>query len=147
MRKRFARVSAFALTLLVAGIAAVAASAADTFTPPSVSLTLEPGDSATVAKTLSLDPAPAKADIVLAIDTTSSMGPAIAQAQAEANAIVGAVQGPIPGARFAVVDTEDYPGMPGGSAADVPYTLLAPFTSNSSQRECGDRHDGRGRGR
>jgi hypothetical protein len=132
MRKGFARASALALALLVAGMAAVSASAADTFTPPSVNLTLEPGDSATVAKTLSLDPAPAKADIVLAIDTTGSMGAAIAQAKAEANAIVSAVQGPIPGARFAVVDLEDYPGMPDGTAADVPYTLLTPFTSSAA---------------
>lgn len=131
MRKEFARASALVLALLAAGMAAVSASAADTFTPPSVNLTLEPGDSATVAKQLLLDPAPAKADIVLAIDTTGSMGSAIAQAQAEANAIVSAVQGPIPGARFAVVDFEDYPGMPSGSAADVPYTLLSPFTSSS----------------
>jgi hypothetical protein len=109
-------------------VAAVSASAADTFTPPSVNLTLEPGDSATVAKTLSLDPAPAKADIVLAIDTTGSMGAAISQAQTEANAIVSAVQGPIPGARFAVVDFEDYPGP----AGDVPYTLLTGFTSSAS---------------
>jgi hypothetical protein len=121
-----------AAALAVAGFAALAfalpAQAADTFTPPSVSVTLKPGDSTSIAKLLSLDPAPAKADIVLAIDTTGSMGAAIAQAQAEATAIVNAVQGPIPGARFAVVDFEDYPGPPG----DVAYTLLTGFTSSAA---------------
>lgn len=111
---------------------ALPALAADSFNPASVSVTLEPGESTTIAKQLSLDPAPAKADIVLAIDTTGSMGTAIAQAQAEATAIVSAVQGAIPGARFAVVDFEDYPNMPLGSAIDVPYALLQPFTSSGA---------------
>jgi len=125
---------AVASLCLFAGLLAVAlpALAADSFSPASVSVTLEPGESTTVAKQLSLDPAPAKADVVLAIDTTGSMGPAIAQAQAEATAIVTAVQGAIPGARFAVVDFEDYPNMPLGGAGDVAYTLLQPFTSSAA---------------
>ena len=132
MRKGLRGATALAVAGLAAFALALPAQAADDFTPSSVSVTLEPGDSTSIAKLLSLDPAPAKADIVLAIDTTGSMGAAIAQAQAEATAIVSAVQGPIPGARFAVVDLEDYPGMPLGTPADTAYTLVTGFTSSAA---------------
>jgi hypothetical protein len=112
-------------------IPAVPARAADGFTPSVVNLSLEPGESAVIDKTLHLDALPGKADIVIAIDTTGSMGGPITQAKSEANDIVADVQAQIPGARFAVVDFEDYPGMPGGSLADNPYQLLTPgFTAS-----------------
>lgn len=107
-------------------VAAIPASAADTLTPSPVTTTLVAGASTTVNKTLTLDGLPAKADIIVAIDTTASMGTPIAQAQADATNICTTVKASIPGARFAAVDFEDYPGMPSGSATDTPYLLLTP---------------------
>lgn len=115
------------VTMLFIGLPAAAV---DSIDPSVVNLSLAPGESATVDKTLHLDALPGKADIVIAIDTTGSMGTAIAQAQTEAKDIVDDVQSQIPGARFAVVDFEDYPEMPDGTAADDPYELLTPFTSS-----------------
>ena len=62
-------------------------SAADTLTPSPVSVTLDAGTSTDIDKTLSLDGLPARADIIVAIDTTGSMGIPIAQAQADADNI------------------------------------------------------------
>ncbi len=116
--------------VLAAGVlwlaAAIPALAADTLTPSPVTVSLVAGTSTTVNKTLSLDGLPARADIIVAIDTTGSMGIPIAQAQADANNICSTVKGSIPGARFAAVDFEDYEGMPLGAPGDVPYTLLTP---------------------
>lgn len=116
---------------LAAGLSLMAPTAAtadppDRFEPPVVEETLQAGQSTSVDKTLHLSGLPPKADIILAVDTTGSMGPAIAQAQAEATQICNDVKAQIPGARFAVVDIEDYPGAPGGSAADNAYALLTP---------------------
>jgi hypothetical protein len=118
------------LTVLAATIlwlvSAIPAAAADTLTPSPVTTTLVAGTSTTVNKTLALDGLPARADIIVAIDTTGSMGTPIAQAQADASNLCATVKASIPGARFAAVDFEDYPGMPSGGAGDTPYTLLTP---------------------
>jgi hypothetical protein len=120
---RFAAVlAAMALWL----VAAMPAAAADTLTPTPVTTTLVAGTSTTVDKTLNLDGLPARADIIVAIDTTSSMSGPIAQAQADAISICNTVQGQIPGARFAVVALGDYPAMPAGSPTDNAYALLTP---------------------
>ncbi len=122
-RLRFAAVLAAGILWLVA---AIPVAAVDTLTPTPVTTTLVAGTSTTVDKTLTLDGLPARADIIVAIDTTSSMTGPIAQAQADASNLCATVQASIPGARFAAVDFEDYPAMPSGSGSDVPYTLLTP---------------------
>jgi hypothetical protein len=111
---------------------AVPALGADTLTPSVFTTTLQAGASTTVSKTLHLDGLPPRADIIVAVDTTGSMATPIAQAQADAVNICNTVQGAIPGARFAVVDFEDYPPPQGpGFPGDVPYTLKTPgFTSS-----------------
>ena len=105
--RRFGTVLAATVLLLVA---AIPASAADTLTPSPVTKTLEAGASTTVNKTLTLDGLPAKADIIVAIDTTSSMGTPIAQAQADAVNLCNTVQAAIPGARFAASTSKTIPG-------------------------------------
>ena len=120
---RFSAVFAASVLWLVAAIPALAA---DTLTPSSVTTTLAAGASTTVNKTLSLDGLPARADIIVSIDTTASMGVPIAQAQADAMNICSTVQGSIPGARFAVTALGDYPASPGGGPGDVAYALLTP---------------------
>jgi hypothetical protein len=113
--------------LIVGALAtAVPAFAADTLTPPVVAVTLQPGESTTVNKTLHLDGLPARADIIVAVDTTGSMGTPIAQAKADAINLCTTVQVAIPGARFAVMDFEDYPPPGPGQAGDIPYALKTP---------------------
>ena len=102
-------------------VAAFPAAAADTLTPSPVTVSLVAGTSTDVNKTLSLDGLPARADIIVAIDTTASMGTPIAQAKLDAASICTTVKASIPGARFAAVDFEDYPAMPSGGAGDTPY--------------------------
>ncbi len=127
---RFTAVLAASILWLVA---AIPVSAADTLTPTPVTVSLVAGASTTVNKTLSLDGLPAKADIIVAIDTTGSMGAPIAQAQADAVNMCSTVKLSIPGARFAVVALGDYPGMPSGGPGDNPYALLTPgFISSCS---------------
>jgi hypothetical protein len=112
-------------------VAATPTLAVDSLDPNAVNLVLAAGESTTVEKTLHLDGLPARADIIVAIDTTGSMGTPIAQAQADANNICTTVQGLIPGARFAVMDFEDYPPPGPGISGDIPYTLKTPgFTSS-----------------
>ena len=119
------RISAVLAASVLWLVAAFPVAAADTLTPASVSVTLAAGDSTTVNKTLALDGLPARADIIVAIDTTGSMGVPIAQAKLDADNICWAASS-IPGARFSAVDFEDYPGMPSGDPSDTPYTLLTP---------------------
>lgn len=127
------RISAVLAASVLWLVAAFPVAAADTLTPASVSVTLAAGASTDVNKTLSLDGLPARADIIVAIDTTGSMGVPIAQAQADAVNICNTVKGSIPGARFSVVALGDYPGMPEGTASDTPYALLtAGFVSSCS---------------
>jgi hypothetical protein len=121
------------MAALVAGTLAQAVPAlgADTLTPTPVNVTLQAGASTTVSKTLHLDGLPPRADIIVAVDTTGSMATPIAQAQADAVNICTQVQLAIPGARFAVMDFEDYPPPGPGQAGDVPYALKTPgFTSS-----------------
>ena len=139
-------------TLVVATAAlffALPALGADSLSPASVDVTLLPGQSTKIDKTLHLDALPGAADIVLAVDTTASMCGAIGQAQAEATSIVNDVQAQIPGARFAVVDFRDYPFGPFGDPGDWPYLLRAPLTSSAatvqaaiSAMACGGGNDG-----
>jgi Mg-chelatase subunit ChlD len=65
-------------------------------------------------------------DIEIAIDTTSSMGASIAQAQADSKRLVTEVQQRYPGALFAVVQFRD-------TGDDPEYQLLHPMTSDAAQ--------------
>src|SRR4051812_49277160 len=75
----------------------VASTGFATLIPASNTFTLRPGTGATEAKTAEV-PAirPSSADVEIAIDTTGSMGPTIAQAKADAIAIVTGVQAAVP---------------------------------------------------
>lgn len=88
--------------------------------------TLAPGETATISKQLHLEAAPPSADIEIAIDTTGSMGPSIAQAKADATNLVNQVQASIPDSHFAVVDFKD----DADGAAE--YQLLQPMTGTAS---------------
>ena len=120
---RFAAATAASVLWLVG---AMPVAAADTLTPTPVTETLVAGTTTTVDKTLALDGLPARADIIVAVDTTSSMTTPIAQAKADASNLCTTVQTAIPGARFAAVDFEDYPANPFADPGDTAYTLLTP---------------------
>lgn len=79
----------------------------DVLTPAAVTTTLRPGQSQAVPDTLTLAALPRRADIVLALDTTGSMGSALTAARTEAADLVTQVRSQIPGARFAVADFQD----------------------------------------
>jgi hypothetical protein len=116
---------AIVLGAIVAAIPNIA-SAQDRFDPAVVTANVGPGGVTQVNKTLFLNPRPGFADIIIAIDTTGSMGPAIAQAQSEAAQMCGAIQAEIPGARFAVVDFKDYLTSPEAEPGDYPYLNKTP---------------------
>ena len=112
---RFTARRTFGALALAVGLFAAApgpALAVDSFTPNPVVVTLAAGESTTIDKTLHLDALPGAADILIAIDTTGSMGPAIALAKAQATQLCNDVQAEIPGARFAVWDFRDIPDRP-----------------------------------
>jgi hypothetical protein len=70
--------------------------------------------------------ATAQLDIEIAIDTTSSMGSSISQAQADSKRLVNDVKARYPGALFAVVQFKD--------AGDTPeYQLLQPMTGDATK--------------
>jgi hypothetical protein len=125
-----------AAIVVVGLLGASAGRATDGFVATSTSaVAVAAGGTATAAETVHLDPLPAKADIVLAFDTTGSMGGAIALAQSDATAIVNSVQTAIPGARFAVADFRDYPiaaYVDASSTSDYPFQLDSGLTADAS---------------
>jgi hypothetical protein len=125
------KVCAFGGAAVLLGIGATGGQAADSVSPSTISLSLAPGASWKTSQTLHLDSLPPKADIVLAVDTTSSMGAAITDAKNDANGIVGRIKSSIPGAHFAVVDFKDYPFSPFGDPSDYAYKLVTGFTDSA----------------
>ena len=103
--------AAAAVALSGVGVFAGPSASAD-LTPTTATITLAPGESGTENKTVTIPALPQNADIVVAIDTTGSMTPAINQAKADASSLVGAVQASIPSANFAVVQFRDYGDSP-----------------------------------
>ena len=118
------------LGLALLALGAPGGEAADRFEPASISVTLAPGASWKTSQSLHLDSLPAKADIVIAVDTTASMGAAITDAKADTVKIVNRIKSSIPGARFAVVDFKDYPISPFGGLSDYPYELVTGLTGD-----------------
>jgi hypothetical protein len=95
----------------------------DALTPTPVTLAVQAGSSAIVPTVAHLNVAPARADIEIAIDTTGSMGPSIARAEADAIDHVDGVRAKIPDARFAVVQFRD-------SGDDPEYQVVQAMTDS-----------------
>ena len=93
-----------ALTVALGG----AAFAAPGVTPASVSLTLLPGQSAQVQKSVETSPIPPMPDIVLLADTTGSMGPAITNVRNNATAIMDAVRAEQADSQFGAAEYRDF---------------------------------------
>lgn len=75
--------------------------------PSTVDEHLDPGTSIHVTKTISTPAIPPRPDVVLVVDSTGSMGPAIANVQSEMKTIVSTVKAEQADAQFAVVDYKD----------------------------------------
>jgi hypothetical protein len=109
MRRRSAGFLVLALTAgLVVLPATTAAAAPPGVTPSTVDVTLGPGQSTTVAKSVTTAAVPPNPDLVLLADTTGSMGGAIANVKANAGEITSDVLGAQPSARFAVAEYKDF---------------------------------------
>jgi hypothetical protein len=126
-RKKLALWSLAGLSSLATALALAATTTAG-LSPASATFTLRAGGALSTAselKTVDVPAKPPKADVEIAIDTTGSMGPSIAQAKADANAIVAGVQGSVPDTQFAVVQFKD--------SGDSPeYAVEQSMTANAS---------------
>jgi uncharacterized repeat protein (TIGR01451 family) len=100
-------VAALGAALLLVQLSIGIASAAPGVTPASVSATLLPGASTTVAKTVETPPIPPNPDIVFLADTTSSMSGAIGNVQAGAATIMSTVLAAQPTSEFGVANYTD----------------------------------------
>jgi len=80
--------------------------------PASVELTLRPGQSASIEKTVNVPEAPPKADVYLLADTTGSMGDVLSAVQADATTILATLAGQVEDIQFGAGDYKDFPNDP-----------------------------------
>ncbi|MBP2336802.1 hypothetical protein JOF41_002980 [Saccharothrix coeruleofusca] len=106
--RRSAAATAVALATWAATVAAVTAPpAAAQVDPADVEVTLGPGASTGVTKTVTTPQVPPNPDLVFLADTTGSMGGAIADVRDNAAAVTGEVLAAQPSAQFAVAEYRD----------------------------------------
>ena len=98
-----------------------------TITTATDAVTVAAGNSVDHIISVDVPAVPPKADILIAIDTTGSMGASIAQAKTDANSIVSGVQGSVSDTQFAVVGFKD--AVDG--VANV-YRVVQAMTSSSA---------------
>ena len=102
---------------------------------PDLTATPCPGGTVHETKVVHIPPAPARADILFAFDTTGSMGPVLNSAKTNAVRIMNDLTLLIPDIQFGVVDFRDYPIAPYGESGDWPYRLRQPITNNRASVE------------
>jgi hypothetical protein len=137
------KVFLFFFVLVVSCLTTVAAQASQTsIYPDTVRLTLSPGQSASIEKTLIIPGVIPKGDIIFAFDLTGSMWDELDVAKAEAYNIMVAISGLVADAKFGVMSYMDYPhsysscgysatyGDPGWG--DYAYRLNQPLTSDTA---------------
>jgi hypothetical protein len=96
-----------AATALVAGLAAPAVAAGPGVEPAVVNRNADPGTTVVVHKTVHTPAIPPKPDVVLLVDTTGSMGGAIANVKANLHTVITNVRASQPNAQFAVASYRD----------------------------------------
>ncbi|MFI7427942.1 VWA domain-containing protein [Micromonospora sp. NPDC049836] len=104
-RRRAVTVAA-AVTALTTAVAAPAW-AAPGVDPATVDRSADPGSTIAISKVVSTPPIPPKPDVVLVVDTTGSMGPAIANVRTNLQQVINNVRGAQPSAEFAVASYRD----------------------------------------
>jgi hypothetical protein len=118
---------AAASLLVPIGTAAAATPGVD---PSNVDLTLSPGESAHVTKTVTTSEVPPKPDLVLLADTTGSMGGAITNVRNNAHAITGDILAAQPTAQFGVAEYKDF-------TDSVPFKVNQDITANEAAVQTG----------
>jgi len=98
--------------------------------PQSVTASVKAGECITVTKTVHTPPIPPKPDIVFLADNTGSMGGAIANVQANASAILAAVDAADPDSQFGVASYQDF-ASDNCPADPNPFLLAQAITANN----------------
>jgi uncharacterized repeat protein (TIGR01451 family) len=99
----------FAVVLVTFGLAAGAAQAVTPgVDPPTYTTSLNPGDSVTITKTVHTPIIPPKPDIIFLADTTGSMGPTLANVQANATSIMNTIRTAQSDSAFAAAQYKDF---------------------------------------
>ncbi len=96
-----------AASALVAALAAPATAVAPGVEPAVVAQAANPGATIVLDKTVHTPPIPPKPDVVLLVDTTGSMGGAIANVKTNLHAVITNVKASQPSAQFAVASYRD----------------------------------------
>ncbi|MGW5667717.1 VWA domain-containing protein [Micromonospora sp. NPDC003776] len=103
---RRAAVTVAAVTAMATAMA-TPAWAAPGVDPATVDRTSDPGTTIGISKVVSTPPIPPNPDVVLLVDTTGSMGPAIANVRTNLQQVINNVRGAQPSAEFAVASYRD----------------------------------------
>lgn len=100
--------------------------------PDAVDVTLAPGQSTDVLKTVHTPEIPPTPDIFMLIDSTGSMGDDIATVKAKVGELITTIQGgTTTDPAFGVATYEDFPFDPWGGPADIAYDLVLPITTDA----------------
>jgi uncharacterized repeat protein (TIGR01451 family) len=131
MRKRrlVGAATAASMFMLVMGASAASGSGVD---PSSYSATLASGTSVTITKTVHTPAIPPRVDILFLADTTGSMGPTIANVQANASAIMSSVRGSQPDSDFGAANYRDF-----NCSDPFAYQLNQGITSSTAAAQAG----------
>ena len=113
----------FTTVLAVAGLIAglIAVPVAAGVTPPSVDITLKPGESFTVTKTVGVPEATPRLDLYLIVDLSGSYSDDIAKIKTLAPSIVTGVRASVSDSNFGLGSFVDFPFSPWGAASTGDY--------------------------
>src|SRR5690606_36204565 len=124
-RNQYTKLVALPLATLLLLLTVVSAMAEPGLSPPLVEATIADGDSLEVEKTVTTPEFPPLLDACFLADTTGSMGPALANVQANIGSIMTTVAGGGPDAQFCAAQYQD--------AGDSPeYALDQDLTANQA---------------
>src|SRR5207253_9013591 len=125
---RLAAVVASAAVVLAVAVGAAFGAGVD---PASYSATLTSGSSVTIQKTVHTPAIPPKVDILFLADTTGSMGPAIANRQANASSILSQVRTAQPDSEFGAANYKDV------NCDAVPFKVDQAITTDTTAAQNG----------
>ena len=106
-KKRVFQLLVFVVLLLTVGVTVALADPG--IDPATVTQLIFPGESADIYKTVTTPEIPPKPDIYFLADTTGSMGPVIAQVQADAANVLTTISGQTTDPYFGAGDYKDFP--------------------------------------
>lgn len=136
-----ARWRGFVISVAIVLISTGTAFATPGVTPSSVDVTLAPGASTTIEKSVETASVSSSPDILFLADTTGSMGPEIANVQTAIGNIISSIRAVQPDARFGAAQYKDVDDVFCGTLADPTnciagtspgYYLDTPITANDT---------------